>query len=71
MHDLYTELRKGTTNSTNRVILVDSHSATQEIIRLLVNLKIHSRVHKRPPLVSILSQMNLVHAVSSYFLNKL
>jgi len=44
----------------------DSYSVSQEISRPLRNPKIHYRIHKSPPLDSVLSHIYPVHSFPSY-----
>jgi len=46
----------------------DGFSASQEIPHILWKLKVHYRIHKIPPFVSILRQIDPTHAPTSNFL---
>jgi hypothetical protein len=41
-------------------------AATQELPSILRNLRVHYHVHKSPPLVPTLSQIDPVHTTPSY-----
>jgi len=45
----------------------NSHSVYQKIPPLSWNTKVHCSVHKSPPLVPVLSQMNPFHSIWNYF----
>jgi hypothetical protein len=45
-------------------------AATQEFSSILWNPKVHYRVHNIPPLVPVMSQINPIHTIPSYLINK-
>jgi hypothetical protein len=45
------------------------YAATQERLSNLLNPKVHYRVQKSPPLLSILNQIDPVHTTLSYLCN--
>jgi hypothetical protein len=43
----------------------NSRSGTQEILNILWNLKVYYRIHKSPPLGSIVNPIHKLHPISS------
>jgi hypothetical protein len=47
----------------------DSRLASQELLGLLCNPKVHYHVHNSPSLIIILNQINLIHNLQPYLFN--
>jgi hypothetical protein len=59
-----------TNSKTQRIWVANSSPIGQELYRFLKNRKVQYHIHKGPPMVPILGQVNAAH-ILTLFLNKL